>query len=239
MTTTPTTNLQAAAPRRQSLWRKLPAMASVPMLGLPSAMGVEKYLEPIVGWFAAWSAAAGFETMYIGVNILVINSPELRRYARNIMLLAVLTAVTLNTLAHYQTRMGGDILAVDVNWPALILSLVESLPLAGLSCAISVLLHLISYEEAGMPPPAPREPRRWNRPTWLRWPEWLKIPELPSLLPPAQPLQPAPAPAGSGLPGGQNPIPYYPCPHGCGAFLDTGAYGRAMQHGRCERCPKT
>jgi hypothetical protein len=116
--------------------RKALALMSVPLLAIPSAVGVYTFLSPTSGPVAAALAACGFELLYIGVNILVIASDELRRYARNVSLCAVATAVLMNTIAHY-TSDTFDLLRLGV-------AIVASLPLATLAYAVSVLLHRLS-----------------------------------------------------------------------------------------------
>ena len=116
--------------------RKALALLSVPLLAIPSAVGVYTFLAPTSGELAAGLAAAGFELLYIGVNILIISTPDLRRYARNVSLCAVATAVLMNTLAHY--------MAPTFDLGALGISIVASLPLATLAYAVSVLLHRLS-----------------------------------------------------------------------------------------------
>lgn len=134
---------------RYNTWaRKALALISVPALALPSAIGVQRYLAPESGAIAAWSAAVGFEVLYVGVNILILRSPELRRYARNVALAAVATAVLLNSLAHYQVRVDRAFTGAPFDILASLLAVVASLPLAGLAYAVSVLLHRLSEDEA-------------------------------------------------------------------------------------------
>lgn len=134
---------------RYNTWaRKALALISVPALALPSAIGVQRYLAPESGAIAAWSAAIGFEVLYVGINILILRSPELRRYARNVALAAVATAVLLNSLAHYQVRVAGAFDGAPLNVLASALAVIASLPLAGLAYAVSVLLHRLSEDEA-------------------------------------------------------------------------------------------
>jgi hypothetical protein len=124
--------------------RKLLALLSVPLLAVPSAAGVYLWLEPHIGAIAAGMTAAGFESLYIGINILVITTPELRRYARNVALAGVATAVIFNTLARYQKMVGGNLRTAPFDGLALGLAVLESIPLAGLAYAVSVLLHRLS-----------------------------------------------------------------------------------------------
>ena len=135
--------------KRYNTWkRKALAIASVPALAAPSAIGVYTYLAPESGVVAAALAAVGFEALYISTNILILRSPELRRYARNVSLCAVATAVLLNTLAHYQGRVQGAFTGAPFSVLAALLALAASLPLAGLAYAVSVLLHRLSEDEA-------------------------------------------------------------------------------------------
>jgi hypothetical protein len=122
----------------------------VPLLAIPSAAGVYFWLTPHIGQIPAGMTAVGFEILYVSVNILVISTPELRRYARNVALSGVATAIIFNTLYRYQAMIGGDVRAVALDWVALGLAVLESIPLAGLAYAMSVLLHRLS--EADAPP---------------------------------------------------------------------------------------
>ena len=153
--------------------RRLLALLSVPLLAVPSAAGVYLWLSPHIGPVAAGMTAAGFESLYIGINILVISSPELRRYARNVALSAVLTAVVFNTLARYQAMVCPipkdpdaaamfvcTLRSVTFDRLALALAVLESIPLAGLAYAISVLLHRLSEERAARSPYRARLARR-------------------------------------------------------------------------------
>lgn len=124
------------------------ALLSVPLLAVPSAVGVYTYLEPESGWFAAGLAAAGFEVLYVGVNILRVTSPELRRYARNVALGAVVVAVLMNSLAHYGAKVPNAYHGAPFDPLAAVLALIASAPLAGLAYAVSVLLHRLSEDDA-------------------------------------------------------------------------------------------
>lgn len=122
--------------------RKALTILSVPLLAVPSAVGVYMFLEPLSGWAAAGMAAAGFELLYIGVNVLNL-SQRIQAYARNVALAAVATAILMNTLSHY-----GSIAVWDSKLA--VISIIASAPLAGLAYAVSVLLHKLSEEEQGM-----------------------------------------------------------------------------------------
>jgi hypothetical protein len=122
-----------------TLRRKMLTILAVPLLAIPSAVGVYQFLYPISGMYPAALAAAGFELLYIGINILIL-SPALQRYARNVALSAVAVAVIMNSIAHYQA-------SASWQWGAIILSLIASAPLAILAYCTSVLLHKLSAEE--------------------------------------------------------------------------------------------
>lgn len=133
----------------QNTWRrKALALLGVPALAGPSAVGVYHYLAPESGSIAAASAAIGFEVLYLGANILIIRTEKLRRYARNVSLAAVATAVTFNTLAHYAAKVPSGLEGAAFNPLAGVLAVVASVPLAGLAYAVSMLLHQLSEDEA-------------------------------------------------------------------------------------------
>lgn len=126
-------------------WYRLAlAIASVPLLAAPSAYGVYLYLVPESGPLMAGSAALGFELLYIGVNVLILSTPELRAYGRRVALAAVVTAVTFNTLAHYQLKVPLAFTGAPLAPLPAFLALITSMPLAGLAYAVSVLLHRLS-----------------------------------------------------------------------------------------------
>jgi len=134
-----------------SLKRKALALLAVLLLSVPSAIGVQHALAPTRGPIAAWMGAAGFEAVYLSTAVLVLNS-ELRRYAQKIALAAVITAVVLNSVADYAARNPLGLVSAAQAWQhfdglALALSLVESLPLAGLSYAMASLLHRLAEQE--------------------------------------------------------------------------------------------
>lgn len=136
----------------QNTWkRRLLALLSVPLLAIPSAAGVYLWLTPHIGRLASGMTAIGFEILYVSVNILVISTPELHRYARNVALSGVATAIIFNTLYRYQTMVGGDLRAAPLDAIALGLAVLESIPLAGLAYAMSVLLHRLSEADADAP----------------------------------------------------------------------------------------
>jgi len=136
---------------RNSWYRKSLAVAAVILLSVPSAVGVQRALEPTRGPVASWLAAAGFELVYLAVALLVLNS-ELRRYAQRVALGAVLTAISLNALADYAARVPGGL----ASWLeaqrlfdplGLVLAIAESVPLAALAYSMAVLLHRLAEVE--------------------------------------------------------------------------------------------
>ena len=141
--------------RPVNAWYKLAAaVAAVCALSAPSAVGVFKALEPTRGWAASGLAAIGFELAYLSLSLLTLR-PELRRQAGMVALGAVITAIALNGLADYAHRVAGGL----ASWAAaqrlfdplaLILSVAESAPLAGLAFALASLLHRLAEEPAEM-----------------------------------------------------------------------------------------
>jgi hypothetical protein len=130
-------------------------VAAVLLLSMPSAVGVARALEPTRGLLAAVAAAVGFELTYLSLSLLRLR-PRLRSQARTVALGAVLSAITLNVLADYATRVPGGL----ASWPTalrlfdplgLILSLIESAPLAGLAYALASLLHRLAEDEEAAP----------------------------------------------------------------------------------------
>ena len=120
--------------------RKALTILSVPLLAIPSAVGVYQFLEAHGNPIAAGMAAAGFELLYIGINVLPLSS-RLQSYARRVALASVATAILMNALAHYGNAAPWDIGLMAV-------SLIASAPLAALAYAVSVLLHKLSEEES-------------------------------------------------------------------------------------------
>jgi hypothetical protein len=134
-----------------TLKRKALALLAVLLLSVPSAIGMQHALAPTRGPVASWMGAAGFECVYLSTAILIL-STELRKYAQRIALAAVVTAVILNTIADYAARNPLGLVSAAQAWQhfdalALVLSLVESLPLAGLSYAMASLLHRLAEQE--------------------------------------------------------------------------------------------
>lgn len=139
---------QPKAAPNMPLSRKALALLAVLLLSVPSAIGVQHALAPTRGEAAGWLAAAGFELVYLSTAILSL-SPELRTYAQRVALSAVATAIVLNTIADYSQRVPLGLANATQAWErfdalALVLSLVESLPLAGLAYAMATLLHRLS-----------------------------------------------------------------------------------------------
>lgn len=135
-------------PRVPRIWL---ALLAVLLLSVPSAIGVQKALAPTRGELAGWLAAAGFELVYLSTAVLALTA-ALRVFAQNVALASVITAIVLNTIADYQQRVplglkSYDLFAQHFDILALILSVIESVPLAGLSFAMATLLHRISEHE--------------------------------------------------------------------------------------------
>lgn len=144
---------------RNTWARKSLAVAAVLLLSVPSAVGVQRALAPTRGDVAAWLAAAGFEAVYLAVALLVL-TPALRRYAQRVALGAVLTAISLNSIADYAARVPGGL----ASWAeaqrlfdplGLALAVAESVPLAALAYAMATLLHRLAEADEHAAPTAP------------------------------------------------------------------------------------
>jgi hypothetical protein len=206
----------------RNTWRRTSlAIVAVPLLAAPSAYGVYQYLEPESGKWPAASAAIGFELLYLGVNILVLRTPELRAYGRRVAIAAVVTAVTFNALAHYAAKVPRAFAGTAFAPLPALLALLTALPLAGLAYAVSVLLHRLSdAEHAGHPPePLP-----------------LHVPSM--AVDTSMPI-PAMLPNRGMLPLSESPIEpaseRHACP-ACGTLLTLGQYGAARRYGYCATC---
>jgi hypothetical protein len=148
------TGLASMTSINRNTWaRKSLAVAAVLLLSVPSAVGVQRALAPTRGDVAAWLAAAGFEAVYLAVALLVL-TPALRRYAQRVALGAVLTAISLNSIADYAARVPGGL----SSWAeaqrlfdplGLALAIAESVPLAALAYAMATLLHRLAEADDG------------------------------------------------------------------------------------------
>jgi len=137
---------------KRNTWKhKTLAVGAVALLSVPSAIGVQHALEPTRGVIASWLAAGGFEAVYLSTAILILNG-HLRVYAQRVALAAVITAVVLNVIADYTMRVpdglsSGVTFMATFDWLSLLLSVIESLPLAALAYAMATLLHRLSEVE--------------------------------------------------------------------------------------------
>ena len=226
--------------------RKALALLSVPLLAVPSAAGVYLWLVPHIGAFFAGLTAAGFESLYIGINVLVITTPELRRYARNVALSGVATAVIFNTLARYQAMVCPPLQAAEIargivssctlrtatfDPIALGLAVLESIPLAGLAYAISVLLHRLSEEEQGNVQAPPDAGAAYTTSTMHLESAAYARPSV------HEDMQFSPLVSGEM----QSPLmqpAHHACPK-CNAALDAKQYAAAKRWKRCKACKET
>src|SRR6266545_1553215 len=117
---------------------------------IPSALGVQRHLAAIRGNVAGWLAAAGFELVYLSASVLLLRR-GLRQYAQRTALAAMAVAVVFNSLADYSARVpsgltGFDLFVARFDGLALALSIMDSVPLAGLAYAMATLLHRLSED---------------------------------------------------------------------------------------------
>jgi hypothetical protein len=130
--------------------RRIPLLVAILLLSLPAALGIQAHLEPTRGKLGSWSAALGLEMLYLSTGILILDS-ELRRYARSVALSAVASSVLFNTLLDYAKRVPGGLtdtrtFLATFDILSAFLSFVESLPLAGLAYAATILAHRLAEE---------------------------------------------------------------------------------------------
>ena len=122
------------------------ATFSVLLLSAPSALGVQRALAPTRGDVAGWLAAAGIELAYLSLAFATFADQRRQRLAARVARAAVLTAITLNVIADYAARVptglsGAAQFLATFDWLLLILSLLESAPLAALAYTLATLLH--------------------------------------------------------------------------------------------------
>jgi len=122
------------------------ATLSVLLLSAPSALGVQRALAPTRGDLAGWLAAVGIELAYLSLAFAAFADPQRRRLAARVARAAVLTAITLNVLADYAARVpaglsGATQFLASFDWLLLVLSVLESAPLATLAYTLATLLH--------------------------------------------------------------------------------------------------
>lgn len=137
--------------RKQKPWAIMLAIVAVLLLAFPSALAVYEWLKPIRGEEAARSAAAGIELTYLALACLIFLTKELQSIARRLQLWAVFTAVLLNSIDSYAKR-GVDLSSGAQAWLTfdpwlLILSIAESIPLAGLAFGVSMILHRLIADD--------------------------------------------------------------------------------------------
>jgi hypothetical protein len=122
------------------------ATLSVLLLSAPSALGVQRALAPTRGDAAGWLAAVGIELAYLSLAFAAFADPQRQRLASRVARAAVLTAITLNVLADYAARVPEGLSSAaqfltTFDWLLLMLSVLESAPLATLAYTLATLLH--------------------------------------------------------------------------------------------------
>ena len=122
------------------------AVLSILLLSAPSALGVQRALAPTRGELAGWLAALGIELAYLSLAFIEFDDVQRQRNAARVARTAVATAIVLNVLADYATRVpagltGAAAFLATFDWLLLMLSVLESAPLAGLAYTLAVLLH--------------------------------------------------------------------------------------------------
>ena len=122
------------------------AALAVLLLSAPSALGVQRALAPTRGDAAGWLAAVGIELAYLSLAFAAFEDRQRQRLASRVARAAVLTAITLNVLADYAARVPEGLSSAaqfltTFDWLLLMLSVLESAPLATLAYTLATLLH--------------------------------------------------------------------------------------------------
>jgi murein L,D-transpeptidase YcbB/YkuD len=122
------------------------ATLSVLLLSAPSALGVQRALAPTRGDAAGWLAAVGIELAYLSLAFAAFADQRRQRLAARVARAAVLTAIVLNVLADYAARVPEGLSSAaqfltTFDWLLLMLSVLESAPLATLAYTLATLLH--------------------------------------------------------------------------------------------------
>ena len=128
------------------------AALSMILLSAPSALGVQRALAPTRGELAGWLAALGIELAYLSLAFIEFADVQRQRNAARVAKTAVATAIVLNVLADYAARVpagltGAAAFLATFDWLLLVLSVLESAPLAGLAYTLAVLLHTRSSKQ--------------------------------------------------------------------------------------------
>lgn len=134
-----------------TLNRRLLLILAIILCSIPSSLGIYAALVPTRGVYGAASASGGIELIYLSIGLLVLNTKELQQHARRVQLSAVFAAVFFNTLADYNKRVPGGLKNTQMftstfDVLSAVLSFLESLPLAGLAYAASILVHKLSTD---------------------------------------------------------------------------------------------
>jgi len=122
------------------------ATLAVLLLSAPSALGVQRALAPTRGDLAGWLAAVGIELAYLSLAFAAFEDRQRQRLAARVARAAVLTAIVLNVLADYTARVPDGLSSAaqfltTFDWLLLMLSVLESAPLAALAYTLATLLH--------------------------------------------------------------------------------------------------
>ena len=122
------------------------ATLAVLLLSAPSALGVQRALAPTRGDLAGWLAAVGIELAYLSLAFAAFADRQRQRLAARVARAAVLTAIVLNVLADYAARVPEGLnsaaqFLTTFDWLLLMLSVLESAPLATLAYTLATLLH--------------------------------------------------------------------------------------------------
>ena len=123
-------------------WRSVLAVLPLPMLALAASYGVYEFSRLFVPQWVALVQAAAFETTYVGLAVVQVQSDQ-RVRARWISLGAVVVSICYNTLAGLFHREPALLEAAPL-WANVALALLHGAPLAWVAFLVAdLLLHRV------------------------------------------------------------------------------------------------
>ena len=195
------------------------AALSMILLSAPSALGGQRAHAPTRGELAGWLAALGIELAYLSLAFIEFADVQRQRNAARVAKTAVATAIVLNILADYAARVpvgltGAAAFLATFDWLLLVLSVLESAPLAGLAYTLAVLLHTRSSKQHN-------------------------VDDASSMLASADTTASSMLASSEQMLAStatdQHPPATYACPR-CGAALSKQQYAAARRYGCCAKC---
>jgi len=215
------------------------ATLAVLLLSAPSALGVQRALAPTRGDLAGWLAAVGIELAYLSLAFAAFEDRQRQRLASRVARAAVLTAITLNVLADYAARVPDGLSSAaqfltTFDWLLLMLSVLESAPLAALAYTLATLLHSSAQQHTADASAYAQHQHQQHRQYRQHTVEHQHQHQQHSADAAEYMLQHS-ADAAEHQHQQQRAALPYRCPR-CGAVLTQQQYGAARRYGYCGKC---